>query len=80
MQAVTSSSRAVGDSIQVYDTLNGHQHARPVCTGTITKVVKKFITVKFPLGTEYRFNRCTGFIVGYNFPTSTQAVAPETCG
>jgi len=79
MQAVRTNTRKVGDKINVVDMLNGHANPPVKLTGEITKIVKKFITVKYPLGTEYRFHRATGLIVGYNWPHNTEAIAPETC-
>lgn len=78
MQAVLTTSRKVGDSIEVFDTLSGHESPPVKYTGTITKITKKIIELKLPLGTVYRFQRATGFLIGYNWPHNTEAIAPET--
>ena len=76
LQAVNTNSRKVGDSIQVYDLFGGHN--RPYYKGVITKLTKSYLTVCHQFGSESRFHRATGYIVGYAFPTYEFAVAPET--
>ncbi len=75
MNAVNCNSRNVGDQIEVIDCFGGHNRINYI--GTISKITKAFITVSY-LGSEYRFHRATGFIVGYVFPSFEFAIAPES--
>ena len=75
MNPVHCDSRKVGDKIQVWDTFN-YNTCKYV--GEIVHITKKYVTVRHPLGSDYRFHRITGFIVGYSFPQIMDAIAPET--
>lgn len=76
MKPVRCDSRNVGDKIQVYNTLSGYNTR--LYMGEIVYITKKYVTVRHPLGSDYRFHRATGFIVGYCFPQIMDAIAPET--
>lgn len=75
MTPVQANSRKVGDNIDVYDNFLKDATAY---TGVISNITKKFVTVRHPLGSNNRFHRATGYIVGYRYPTYMHAIAPET--
>lgn len=74
--AVNTNSRKVGDKVKVYDTFNGYNNLS--YTGEIVHITKKYLTIRHPLGSESRYHRATGYIVGFSFPSYCFAIAPET--
>ena len=78
MKSVPSNSRQVGQTIQVWDGASGIVNPLPKSIGKIVKITKKLITVQYTLGTEYRFHRATGYIVGFAWPQYADLIAPET--
>ena len=78
MNPVTSGSRKVGDAIQVYNRFAHTPTQKYV--GTITEITKTYITVETDRSFT-RFNRATGFMVGYartQRVCDLDCIAPET--
>jgi hypothetical protein len=77
LKSIPESVYVIGAKIKVYDLAD---MARPVekWEGTVVKVNKKMVTLRSPLGHEFRFHRVTGYIVGFAWPQYATAIRPQT--
>lgn len=79
MQAVRTESRHIGDSIKIYDVISGWNTPTFKYDGKVVRMTKtQLVITSDSFQGEKKFNRATGFQVGFNYPTATLVVAPET--